>query len=256
MLDEACKTADRALPLFETLVSENGRDDLAFDMGRLLFAVGHARCGLFRPEEALPYFERGASLLGTARPGVDFQQAAEHREALARMVQDLRDLIKAQPVDYDRWLATAREKSDLARQLGQMGDTFHAQGALHDAVAIAMHLGCVSGESRFLEKAGRWSLQEGVAAMHAGLNPFSESAFRLALRLADRLTMDGSRPDLVEDLARAYLGLASFLQVRGRDAEALATVQAMAARLEALDPEQEARWSRVAADMLADLRGE
>jgi serine/threonine protein kinase len=257
MLDAACTTADRALPLFERLVSEEGRDDLAFDMGRLLFAVGQARRSLFRPEEALSFFERGASLLGTARPGVDFgEELAEHREALTRMVRDLRELIEAQPVDYERWLATAREKADFARQLGQSGDTFHAQGVLHEAVAIAMHLGRVSGESRFLEEAGRWSLQEGVVAMHARLDPASESAFRLALSLADRLMTDRPRPDLIEDLARAYLGLAFLLQIQSRDAEARAAVQAMEVRLEALDPEQRARWSRVAADMLADLRGE
>jgi serine/threonine protein kinase len=255
MLDEACKTADRVLPLFESLLSE-GRDDLAFDMGRLLLGVGQAHQGLFRPQEALTYIERGVFLLGTARPGVDYRQIAEHREILTGMVREVRELIEAQPADYERWLATAREKADLARQLGQRGDTFHAQGALHEAVAIAMHLGRVSGESRFLQEAGRWSLQEGVVAMHAGLNPASGAAFRLALSLADRLVTDRSRPDLIEDLARAYLGLASFLQIQGRDAEARASVQAMEVCLEALDPEQRARWSRVAADMVADLRGE
>jgi serine/threonine protein kinase len=256
MLDEACKTADRVLPLFENLVSEEGRDDLAADMSRLLFAVGHARRGLFRPEEALTYFERGASLLGTAPPGVKFRQLAEHREAMTRMIRDVRELIEAQPVDYERWLANAREKADQARQFGQMGETFHAQVTLHEAVAIAIHLGRVSGESRFLEEAGRWSLSEGIVAMQAGLNPASESAFRLALSLADRLMADRPRPDLIEDLARAYVGLAFILQIQGRDAESRAAVQAMEVRLEALDPEQRARWSRVAADRLADLRGE
>jgi serine/threonine protein kinase len=256
MLDEACKTADRVLPLFESLVLEEGRDDLAFDMGRLLFAVGHARQALFRPEEALTYFERGVSLLGTAPSGHPFRQLVEHREALTGMVRDLRELIKAQPGDYDRWLATAREKADLARQLGRMGDTFHAQGALHEAVAIAIHLGRVSGESRFLEEASRWSLQEGVVAMHARLDPASESAFRLALRLADRVVTDRPRPDLIEDLAKAYFGLASFLHIQGRDAEARAAVQAMEVRLAALEPAERARWSRVASDMLSDRRRE
>ena len=254
MLEEACATADRVLPMFERLVSEEGRDDLAFDMGRLLFAVGLARRNLFRPEEALPYFERGVSLLGTARSGVDLRQIIEHREVLTRMVQELRDLIDVRPADFERWVAKARAKAELAQRLGQMGETTDAQRAVHEAVAIVMQLGRVSGESRFLEDAVRWSIQEGVVAMHARLYPASESAFRLALSLTDRLLKARLRPDLIEDLAKAYLGLASLSKSTARIEEAETIVNEMEARLETLDPKQRVRWSEVADRTVTELR--
>jgi serine/threonine protein kinase/tetratricopeptide (TPR) repeat protein len=254
MLEEACATADRVLPMYERLVSEEGRDDLAFDMGRLLFAVGYAYRNLFRPEEALPYFERGLSLLETARLGVDFRQIKEYSETLTRMIRELRELLAVKPADFERWIVKAREQAELAQRLGQMGETTHAQQILHEAVSIVVHLGRVSGEPRFLEDAVRWSLSEGVVAMHARLTPASESAFRFALSLADQLLTTQPRPDLIEDLAKAYLGLASLFQIEGQDDDAQTVAREMEARLETLDPRQRLRWSEMADRSLTEIR--
>jgi tetratricopeptide (TPR) repeat protein len=253
MLSEACKAADRALEIYERLVSDEKRDDLAFEMGRLLVAAGQAHRGLFRPEEALPYFERSLALLETSRPIGPFRELAAQRETLEQLVRELRELIDAKPADYDRWFAKAKGKAELARMLAEQGDTFPAQLALHNAIAIAMQLDRVSGDWRFVEDAARWSLEEGAFAMHARLDPASESAFRLAVSLADRLVEVGASPDRIEHLARAYLGLVSFLKLSGRDDEAQATVDGMAARLKALDPVQEARWSQEADSLLAEF---
>ena len=254
MLEEASATADRVLPMYERLVSEERRDDLAFDMGRLLFAVGHALRNLFRPEEALRYFERGVSLLETARPGVHFRQLTEDREVLTRMVGELRELIDVRPADFERWVIKAREKAELTQRLVQMGEMTYAQGELHEAVSIVMHLGRISGKSRFLEDAVRWSIQDGFVAMQAGLTRASESAYRLALSVADQLLTTQPRPDLIEDLAKAYLGLASLLQIEGQDDEAQTIVREMEARLEILDPRQRVRWSEAADRTFAEFR--
>ena len=253
-LEEACATADRALPMFERLVLQEGRDDLKFEMGRLLLGVGLARRNLFRPEEALAYFERGVSILETARPRGDFQQLVEQRKVLARMAQELRDLIDARPADFDNWIAKAREKADQAQRICQMGETALGQQMLHEAIAIVMQLDRVSSDVRFLEDAIRWSMQEGVVAMHARMNPASESAFHLALTLTERLLATRPHPDLVEDLAKAYLGLASLSQINGQVEEAQTTVNEMKARLEILDPKQCLRWSEVADGMLSKFR--
>src|SRR6185369_8836860 len=76
MLEPAKTYAERGLDLFEQMVYEENRDDLAIDMAKLLTGAGRIHKRLFLLKEAVAYFERAVEALNRAQPSLDRDQLA------------------------------------------------------------------------------------------------------------------------------------------------------------------------------------
>jgi tetratricopeptide (TPR) repeat protein len=251
-LEEAHAWALHALELYKQLFFEEGRDDLAQDMGRLLSSTGIILQRLFRPREAVPFFELALKVFERTPPSLRSDQAGSARNVIEQRIMEIQELLNAKPNDFERWIKRAEELVDSGQTLDLAGDTFHACDMYDEAIGIYMQLYEIAGEPRFLAASARTSQYKGVSAVYAGRAGAALSAFRLATNLYDKLLDDYNRHELIEPWARTHLASASFYRRYGDEASAESLVNKMKERLKSLDATQHARWSKEADRVLTE----
>ena len=98
-------------------------------------------------------------------------------------------------------------------------------------------------------------LSLGVIAFYAGRTEVARPrALTMSISYHELLVVERGRNDLIDDWAKAYLGLASLMVFHGDDAGADAVVEDMGQHLRSIDPTKAGTWGSTARTTLEDLR--
>jgi serine/threonine protein kinase len=248
-LEAAKNAAATALAKFETLIAA-GRDDLVEEAARQRASYGAI---LHR----LADIDGAAAALAAARDtyvtlgGTDARFANVAR-VLGSQVDALRELIALGPGDVDAWLGRQRSALEQAGQLSRGGDTRHASLQLEEIIGsliwVKRHHPTVEGFV-LTAQAGTYL---GITAMHAGRDAAARHGFVTAIDNYRPLAAYDRR--LIDDWAKAHVGLAAHLALMGDDEGAGAVVDRLEADIGELDRASARRWRAHAEEQVAEMR--
>ncbi|MGH9966734.1 MAG: protein kinase domain-containing protein [Pyrinomonadaceae bacterium] len=250
-LEAASAYAERGLELFEQLVYEEGRDDLAIDMAKLLCGAGRIHKRLFHLEEAIAYWERALKALDRAQPSPERDELAS---VVTQSIPFLRALLGAKPDKFAGWGQLAATLVSQAEQQSDSGDSYGACDEFDEPIGIFMQLSRAAEDPHFLEACAETCHLKAEAAMDARRPYAGDDAFRLMITLYDTLLQDHGRADLIELWAGAHVAYASLLALHGHEADAEAVAAKMKEYLKAHHEAQHDRLSSEMDRMLAEMR--
>ena len=231
---------ERAVGLYEDLV-DRGRTDIAPELSRLRLMQAMLLQRLFDPQGAI-------ELLAAAREtyrdggGLDAETLEAIRNTIDRQVETIHELVAADAADVPRWMEKARESVERGTLYSQQGNADLACMVMEEAVGWLVFLTEKYPAEPLWHLCGETCAKLGLVAYSAGRAAVGVRGFAIAVNCFLLRLEDGVDSGRMDDLGKAYAGLAVLLATQGEDERADAAMAEMEATLRPLDPAIADRW--------------
>ena len=248
--ERAARAAETALQVYQRLIGA-GRDDLITEAARLRMVYGTALHLLSDVDGAIAAI--ASALPVFAKAGRTNEQMAFIARGIDAQLASLRALTALGPADLDRWLGDAQARiTDLGR-LSRSGQTREASLLIEEIIGDLAWLGRLHPSEAVFRLLGQAGSHQGVIALHAHRDAASYNGFAVAINSYGAL-VTGGQTGYLEDLAKAFTGLAGLLAVLGDQAESARMIDELERRVTAVDPASASAWRTRAEHTVARMR--
>lgn len=246
----AVRAAEIALEVYDRLIGA-GRDDLVHEAARLRMVYGIALHRLSDMDGAI-------AAITSARPV--FAEAARTDEHLALVARGLdstlaglRSVAALGPADLGQWLDETQARVDDAGRLSQAGQTREASVLLEEIIGNLAWLSRAHPSEAIFRLLGQAGSYQGAIALHAHRDDAARNGFTVAINAYGAL-VDGRLLAYLENLAKAFIGLAALLAILGDEAESARVIDELERRFTAVDPASASAWRARAEHTVARMR--